>query len=113
MNVEKAFFRKLAFIEIAPSGWLKSQLSIQASGLTGNLDKFWPDVKDSGWFGGNAEGWERAPYWLDGALPLAYLLKDRELIFRVENYLDYIIDHQDEDGWLGPSEMNSKFGRNT
>ena len=113
MNVEKAFFRKLAFTEIAPSGWLKSQLSIQAGGLTGNLDKFWPDVKDSGWFGGKAEGWERAPYWLDGALPLAYLLKDEELISRVESYLDYIIDHQDEDGWLGSSEMNSKLGSNT
>lgn len=113
MNVEKAFFRKLSFSEIAPSGWLKAQLSIQAKGLTGNLDKFWPDIKDSRWFGGKAEGWERAPYWLDGALPLAFLLKDQDLMGRVVKYIDYIIDHQDDDGWLGPSEMNSKLGSNT
>ena len=51
---------------ITADGWLQRQLRIQAYGLSGNLEKFWPDIKDSGWIGGNAEGWERAPYWLDG-----------------------------------------------
>ena len=60
--------------ELRPSGWLRRQLEIQATGLCGNLDKVWPDVRDSAWIGGSAEGWERVPYWLDGFLPLAYLL---------------------------------------
>ncbi len=113
MNIRKSALKELALNELSPSGWLESQLHIQANGLTGNIDKFWPDIKDSGWFGGEAEGWERAPYWLDGALPLACLIGDKELISRIEKYLDYIIDNQQEEGWLGPSRMNSKLGKNT
>lgn len=41
-------FQKLSPGEIYPSGWMKRQLEIQAAGLAGNLDKVWPDVKDSG-----------------------------------------------------------------
>ena len=47
--------------EIKPHGWLLDQLKIQANGLSGNLDKMWPDVKDSSWIGGNKDGWERVP----------------------------------------------------
>lgn len=91
---------------IAPAGWLKKQLRIQADGLSGHLDEFWPDVKDSAWFGGGAEGWERAPYWLDGLIPLAYLLNDDALIAKAKRYMEYIIGHQHPDGWLGPKESN-------
>ncbi len=91
---------------VTPAGWLKRQLRIQADGLTGHLDEFWPDVKDSAWFGGKAEGWERAPYWLDGAIPLAWLLQDEALMARARNYLAYIVEHQQPDGWLGPREAN-------
>lgn len=51
--------------EIMPCGWLQ-QLRIQAEGLSGNLHKVWPDIRDSKWIGGTREGWERVPYWLDG-----------------------------------------------
>ena len=39
---------------------------------------FWADVMSSIWIGGNADGGlhERAPYWLNGVVPLAYLLKN-------------------------------------
>ena len=43
--------------QVQPIGWLKNQLKIQAEGLNGNLDKVWPDVRDSQWIGGKAEGW--------------------------------------------------------
>jgi uncharacterized protein len=87
---------------IRPSGWLKDQLRIQASGLSGHLDEFWPDIKDSAWTGGKAEGWERAPYWLDGIVPLAYLLGDVALKAKAKRFIDYVLDHQERDGWLGP-----------
>ena len=62
-------FRPLPLGAIRPAGWLQRQLRLQADGLSGHLDEFWPDVSQSQWFGGKAEGWERAPYWLDGAIP--------------------------------------------
>lgn len=88
--------------EIKPSGWLERQLKIQAKGLSGNLDKVWRDVRDSAWIGGDAEGWERVPYWLDGFIPLAYLLKDNDLIARAKKYVDAIIDFQKPSGWICP-----------
>src|SRR3954463_6776949 len=86
-------FRPLPIGAIRPSGWLERQMRIQADGLTGNLDRFWPDVRESKWFGGTAEGWERAPYWLDGAIPLAWLLDDTPLKARIARYVDYIVSH--------------------
>jgi DUF1680 family protein len=95
-------FAELPLGAINPSGWLKSQLALQAEGLSGHLDEFWPDIKDSAWIGGKAEGWERTPYWLDGIVPLAYLLDDPRLKAKVRRYVDYILEHQTPDGWLGP-----------
>jgi len=88
--------------EIKPAGWLKRQLEIQAGGLSGNLDKMWPDVKDSAWIGGDREGWERVPYWLDGFIPLAYLLDDADMKRRVSKYIEAILANQDETGWICP-----------
>ena len=87
---------------VKPRGWLERQLRIQAGGLTGHLDQFWPDVAESQWFGGDADGWERAPYWLDGAIPLAWTLDDASLKARVAGYIDHIVAHQRPDGWFEP-----------
>src|SRR5512144_3145119 len=76
-------FRPLPLGSVRPAGWLARQLRIQADGLSGHLDQFWPDVAQSQWFGGTAEGWERAPYWLDGAIPLAWLIDDRRMKNRI------------------------------
>jgi len=95
-------FRPLPLGAIRPRGWLARQLRLQAAGLTGHLDEFWPDVADSQWFGGRAEGWERAPYWLDGAIPLAYVLDDEALKAKVERRVEQIVSRQRPDGWFGP-----------
>jgi hypothetical protein len=94
--------------ELKPSGWLKEQLKIQAQGLCGNLDKVWPDVKDSKWIGGDREGWERVPYWLDGFIPMAWLLEDEELKKRAKIYIDAILKGQEEDGWICPCSFNER-----
>ncbi len=101
ITLQKTKMRPLPLGSIKPTGWLHNQLQIQANGLSGHLDEFWPDIKDSGWFGGEAEGWERAPYWLDGVIPLAYLLENPTLKNKVEKYMDLIIKSQDETGWMG------------
>ncbi|NLD73547.1 MAG: hypothetical protein GX649_12625 [Chloroflexi bacterium] len=93
---------------IHPLGWLRRQLEIQRDGLSGHLDEFWPDVAASGWIGGDAEGWERGPYWLDGVVPLAYLLDDEALLNKVHRWMDHILAHQHPDGWLGPIRDTSR-----
>jgi len=94
--------------ELKPRGWLKRQLEIQANGLCGNLDKVWRDVRDSAWIGGDADGWERVPYWLDGFIPMAYLLEDADLIARAKKYMDAIMDAQQPDGWLCPCPIEKR-----
>ena len=94
--------------EIKPEGWLRRQLEIQAQSLSGNLDKVWRDVRDSAWIGGDAEGWERVPYWLDGFVPLAYLLRDDDKIARAKKYIDAILDGQCADGWICPCALEAR-----
>lgn len=107
----KPVFSPLNINEIKADGWLLNQLHIQAAGLSGNLDKFWPDIKDSQWIGGSAEGWERVPYWLDGFIPLAWLLEDEDMKSRAAYYVNYIIEHQLRDGWIcpGPDDNRGQY----
>ena len=108
MILNKPAFKPFTVKEIKPEGWLLNQLRIQASGLSGNLDKFWPDIKDSKWIGGQAEGWERVPYWLDGFIPLAWLLDDEDMMERATYYINCIIDGQAEDGWICPDDTGDR-----
>ena len=94
--------------ELKPEGWLRRQLEIQAEGLSGNLHKIWPDIRDSAWIGGKCEGWERVPYWLDGFIPLAYLLQNEEMIATVKKYIDAIVSAQEKDGWICPCKKEER-----
>ncbi len=85
-------------------GWLKTQLELQRDGLSTYLAESWPDIAQSKWIGGQAEGWERGPYWLDGAVALAFALDDEPLKERVRFWIDAILERQHEDGWLGAKE---------
>lgn len=71
-------YLRLATGSITPRGWLLEQLKLQAEGLSGHLDQFWPDVMSSVWIGGTQDPdlHERVPYWLNGYVPLAYLLRN-------------------------------------
>ncbi|MBQ5591759.1 MAG: glycoside hydrolase family 127 protein [Clostridia bacterium] len=99
--------------EIKPEGWLKCQLQLQADGLGGNLHKIWPDIRDSAWIGGSCDGWERVPYWLDGFIPLAYLLENEEMIADAKKYIDAIISKQEEDGWICPCTKDKRANYDT
>ncbi|TCO20548.1 DUF1680 family protein [Kribbella steppae] len=94
--------RPLPLATLRPEGWLLERLRLQADGMAGHLDEFWPDIARSGWIGGDAEGWERGPYWLDGITGIAYLLDDERLKAKVRRWVDHILEHQHEDGWFGP-----------
>ena len=89
--------------EVKPEGWLKRQLEIQMQGLTGKLFDIWDSVGSySGWLGGTGENWERAPYYLDGLLPLSCYLEDKEHWDIACRFVEWTLGSQDEEGNFGP-----------
>jgi hypothetical protein len=41
-------------------------------------------------------------------VPNAVLMDHEELLERVQFFLDYVLDHQEDGGWLGPEAGNSR-----
>jgi hypothetical protein len=103
-GLEQPAFLLLPLGAIRPTGWLRRQLEVQAQGLSGHLDETWPDVgPESGWLGGKGESWERGPYFLDGLLPMAYLLEDRRLKEKSLRFVEWTIKSRQADGFFGPT----------
>ena len=100
-------FTQLPLGQIRPAGWLRRQLRIQADGLSGHLDEFWPDVgPQSGWLGGAGESWERGPYFIDGLLPLAWQLNDEALKAKAMRFIEWTLNHQAPNGMIGPTRVD-------
>jgi hypothetical protein len=91
---------------IKPQGWLHDMLVRQKDGATGNLDTLYPLVmgQRNGWLGGDGDQWERGPYWIDGLLPLAYILHDQALIAKTKPWIEWALNSQQVDGYFGPEK---------
>ena len=112
VSVTPSAFSALPLGTVRPGGWLRSQLEIQANGLSGHLDETWADVgPNSGWLGGSGESWERGPYYLDGLVPLAYLLDSAPLKAKAQRYLDWTLASQKPNGMFGPSTNDDWWPR--
>lgn len=97
-----AAFLALPTGAVRPRGWLRDQLLVQANGITGRLDEYWPDVgRASAWLGGPGDDWERAPYYCDGLVPLAYILDDPALIAKAAKYIAWMLNSRKPDGQFG------------
>lgn len=95
-------YHEIPLGSIKPEGWLKHQLQLMNDGTTGHLDEVHEKIKNSnGWLGGTGDAWEETPYWLDGAVPLAYLLNDAELQQKVKKYIEWTISNQRPSGYFG------------
>jgi hypothetical protein len=82
------FLEKPLLKDIKPSGFYRRQLEYCASGLTGNIEKYFSDLgQNNAWKGGSGDAWERGPYYLDGLVSLAFLLKNDSII-RSDGCLD-------------------------
>ena len=99
-------YTELPLGAIKPQGWLKEMLIRQKNGATGKLDELYPLVMNqrNGWLGGDGDQWERGPYWIDGLLPLAYILDDQELIAKTKPWVEWALTSQQPDGYFGPSK---------
>ncbi|SEO81851.1 Beta-L-arabinofuranosidase, GH127 [Luteibacter sp. UNC138MFCol5.1] len=105
-------FQLLPAGSIRPSGWLRRQLDIQASGLGGRVDETWPDLGPrSGWLGGDGEAWERGPYFLDGLLPLAWQLDSPTLKAKAQRFIDWTLENPWPNGMFGPKSNDDWWPR--
>ena len=89
---------------IEARGWLLETLERQSAGLTSQMDTLYPEVvgERNGWLGGDGDQWERGPYWIDGLLPLAYILDDDQLKEKVKPWIEWALASQKENGFFGP-----------
>lgn len=97
-------YMELPLGAIKAEGWMADQLQRMKDGMTGHLDNVYPQVmgERNGWLGGDGDVWERGPYWIDGLLPLAYILKNEELIAKIKPWIEWTLASQKEDGYFGP-----------
>lgn len=112
-------FSKLNLGSVTARGWLKDQLLRSKNGMGGHLDELEPEMiatpfhtysafKYLPTFGGDldptfAAGWSSeisGTYWT-GLVQLAFTLNDPELIAKADAWIEGVLKHQEEDGYLG------------
>ena len=99
-------YEELPLGAVRPQGWLEEMLLRQRDGITATLDELYPEVlgEDNGWLGGEGDRWERGPYWIDGLVPLAYILDDDDLKAKAQRWVEWALASQREDGFFGPDK---------
>ena len=112
---QKAYY-ELPIGNIHPREWLRQQLELMRDGLTGDLDERMTAMGGTNncWLGGNVEGikaFEGTSYWMDGLVPLAYILKDEKLIAKARTYIEWAFSHQQASGYFGPTGQEDCWER--
>ncbi|MBC6113008.1 beta-L-arabinofuranosidase domain-containing protein [Pedobacter fastidiosus] len=108
-------YAQLPLGSIRAKGWLLKQLQLQKEGFTGEAEELYPESDNLGansdWLGGTGNSWEKVPYYVKGLVSLAYTLDDAELKARSKKWIDYTLDHQQENGLFGPPKMRDWWPR--
>ncbi len=104
---------KLPIGNIPPRGWLRGQLELMATGMTGHLPELskWCKKENNAWLsptGKGEHGWEELPYWLRGFGDLGYVLDDQRIIDEARAWIDGILGSQRPDGYFGPESNRLK-----
>ena len=98
-------FTMLPLGAVQPEEWLREQLLLQKEGLLGNMQDNYPIYSDSnGWRGGSGDTWEKGPYYFRGLTQTAFILDDEELKAKAMKWIDWTLDNQRENGFMGPSQ---------
>ena len=128
-------YKPLLITEVRPEGWLKKQIGENLDGFIGRLDTLVPKLtredkiygenrltkkvksKDVGALG-VAGDWqvqflwwnsETQSNWRDGYIRSAILLDDQQHLEKLQEYVDYILSTQDEDGYLGIYDKDLRY----
>jgi hypothetical protein len=106
-------FVALPLGSVQPQGWLLEQCQLQRDGLTGNAETVYASDlgTNSAWLGGTGENWERGPYYFKGLISLAYTLNDAGLKQKAQKWMDWLLNHQGPDGYIGPASNNDWWPR--
>jgi len=96
----KTKYVRLPLGTIQPGSWLRDQLKVQASGLTGHLDEVWDVVSISSWKEEEEVGENvtpecctarYVPRWLEGVTILSGVLHDDHLEALAKPYMEYAL----------------------
>lgn len=110
-------FRELPGTNITPEGWLAEILRRQRDGLALNRKASGYPYDTDLWIGklpqGQWKDYEQTAYFLDGTYRCGLLLKDKGLTDQALANIDFVLDHPEPDGKLGPTEQDygKKLGR--
>ncbi|KAK0187694.1 hypothetical protein F5146DRAFT_1104624 [Armillaria mellea] len=108
LQVVAPVYNRIPTGAIKPAGWALDQGNVQAEGLAGHLMDFDSYVNGSIWVEGGSIEYsamhESAPYWFNGMVALAFQLEDERLLGQIRAFLDWTLDHQGDDGWIGPEQ---------
>ena len=116
-----AKFHEIPLTSIEPRGWLRAYLEKQRNGLTGHLEVAGHPFDTGGWTNSKIQtrsalaGWwpyEQTAYWIDGMIRCGVLLRDEFLISKAKKQMDYVLDHPDADGYLGPAHLKNPDDNN-
>ena len=113
-----AKYREVKLSAVHSDGWLKRYLQIQKDGLTGHMEVSGFPFNTVGWggdkvdhiYGGAWWPYEQTGYWVDGAIRCAHLLRDKDLIEKAGKQIEFVLDHADADGYLGPDFLKPELG---
>lgn len=107
-------FIPLPLGSVEAKGWLLKQLELQRDGATGYAEDLYGELStNAAWLGGTApdSDWERPVYYLKGLVPLAYTLKDQNLIAKSQKWIEAILASQQADGSFGPKSSDDWWPR--
>jgi Concanavalin A-like lectin/glucanases superfamily/Beta-L-arabinofuranosidase, GH127 middle domain/Beta-L-arabinofuranosidase, GH127 catalytic domain/3-keto-disaccharide hydrolase/Putative Ig domain len=106
-------FVALPLGSVRPLGWLLTQCQLQRDGITGNSEVIYASDlgTNSAWLGGTGENWERGPYYCKGLIALAYTLNDAGLKQTAQKWMDWLLNNQGPDGYIGPKSNNDWWPR--
>ncbi len=126
---EKNFtLERLPLGEVMPDGWIKAQMERDLKhGLVSYLDSLVPEEMTDPLFDDTRRNkipeaesvweidklWWRAEqqgYWWDGLLRNAYLTNNQEAINKIKRIINYLVNSQDENGYLGVYGPDLRYG---